>query len=151
MGVNLPSPYFLSQFLPPSYFLFPLIQVHPVQFSLLPTFLFLPPSYFFPLFLPPPNFFWAISPSPLIWAGHVSIYGHEESAKLRTREWVSSSCGNCEITNERANKASSVFFFLNQWTFWISWLWLLKKILSDFKDRPFNVSFNATGMAEGQR
>ena len=34
-------------------------------FSLLPTFLFLPPPYLFPLFLSPPNFFWAISPSSL--------------------------------------------------------------------------------------
>ena len=44
-----------------------LTQVSPVQFSLLPTFLFLPPPYFFPLglFLPPPNFFWAFSTSSL--------------------------------------------------------------------------------------
>ena len=42
----------LSEPIPPSSLL---IQVHPVQFSLLPTF----------LFLPPPNFFWAISPSSL--------------------------------------------------------------------------------------
>ena len=41
------------------------MEAHPVQFSLLPTFLFLPPPYFFPLFLPHPNFVWAISPSSL--------------------------------------------------------------------------------------
>jgi len=56
----------LSEPISPSSLLFDfLIQVHPVQFPLLPTFLFLPPPYFFPLFLPPPNLFWAISPSSL--------------------------------------------------------------------------------------
>ena len=64
-GVNLPFPYFLSQFLPPPYFLFP----HPgPSSSILPTtnFSFSPSSLLFPLFLPPPNFFWAISPSSLL-------------------------------------------------------------------------------------
>ena len=59
-GVNLPSPYFLSQFLPPPYFFEPISPS-----SLNGYVLFLPPPYFFPLFLPPPNFFWAISPSSL--------------------------------------------------------------------------------------
>ena len=53
-GVNLPSPYFLSQFLPPPYF-WANFSFRPKRlphiFSLLPT--------FSPLFLPPPNFFWA--------------------------------------------------------------------------------------------
>ena len=41
-----------------------LIQVHSVQFSLLPTFLCIPSPYFFPLFLPPPNFFGPFPPLP---------------------------------------------------------------------------------------
>ena len=61
-GVNLPSPYFLSQFLPPPYFLFP----HPgPSSSILPTtnFSFSPSSLIFPL----------ISPSSQLFLGHFSL------------------------------------------------------------------------------
>ena len=59
-GINLPSPYFLSQFLPPPYFF------EPISPSSLNGYVsFSPSSLLFPLFLPPPNFVWAISPSSL--------------------------------------------------------------------------------------
>ena len=56
-GINLPSPYFLSQFLPPPYFLFP----HPGPSSSIlptPTFSFSPSCLLFPPISPSlPNFF----------------------------------------------------------------------------------------------
>ena len=52
MGVNLPSPYFLSQFVPPPYFLFP----HPAPSSSI---------------LPTPNF--SFSPSSQLFLSHFSL------------------------------------------------------------------------------
>ena len=57
--VNLPSPYFLSQFLPPPYFFSQFLPPPGLKFN----FFFLPAPSFFLLFLLPPNFVWAISPS----------------------------------------------------------------------------------------
>ena len=59
-GVNLPSPYFLSQF--------SLLPTHPgPSSSILPTpnFCFCPSPLLFPPISPSPYFFWAISPSSL--------------------------------------------------------------------------------------
>ena len=58
--VNLPSPYFLSQFLPPPY------CFQPISPSSLNVYLtFSPSSLLFPLISPSSQLFWAISPSSL--------------------------------------------------------------------------------------
>ena len=77
-GVNLPSPYFLSQFLPPPYFF------QPISPSPLNVYLTFSPSslYFFPLFLPPPNFFWAISPSSLFCSSPLNGFIKGEAMRL---------------------------------------------------------------------
>ena len=59
-GVNLPSPYFLSQFLPPLYFF------EPISPSSLNGYVsFSPSSLLFPPIFPSSQLFWAISPSSL--------------------------------------------------------------------------------------
>ena len=80
-GVNLPSPYFLSQFLPPPYFYFLLNSIFPT-----PNFSFSPSSLLFPLFLPSPNFFfgsflpppYSVPPPSLNWClSHFTTVMHQ--------------------------------------------------------------------------
>ena len=73
-GVNLPSPYFLSQFLPPPYFF------EPISPSSLNGYVsFSPSPYFSPLFLPPPY----SVPPPSTWHNVCRVHNGCEETDLR--------------------------------------------------------------------